>query len=387
MPGAGGARRRSAAWAARSRSCAARAARDFLRLGLESRGAGGSRATLPSLLAERRRVGRRVLRRGTRRQRRGRLPRGRRRGAAALPARGRRVHGRGARAPVALVPVDGAGRRRRRRGRDRRLLRDPLRRRVGEAGAAMRRRARAPRCSRVACRAARCVERVQGARDPAQPGRAADDGARLRHVHADHRRASTTCEFSARATDRVQQPLRAGRRRADEPVRPREARRRARSCSSCRPRRRCRSRSRAARLPGDRAATVRATARRDRSSRGRPSATGTIGDYDGRALDLPVNVIEPCGPPEQFFFLPDGGTCAEVCGASSHVVVRRRRRGAVCASARTPRYASGQGGIDYRSIGAGRAGAARRAPGFARHLRPGAGACCCSARSLTPSST
>ena len=96
-------------------------------------------------------------------------------------------------------------------------------------------------------------------------------------------------------------------------------------------------------------------------------------------IDLPVTVIEPCGLPEQFFFLPDGATCAEVCGASP-VVCDHVQGGCLCKGA--PRafdggadMDSGQGGIDGESIGAG----ARR--GASRPAFPGAvcwrGPCCC----------
>ena len=40
---------------------------------------------------------------------------------------------------------------------------------------------------------------------------------------------------------------------------------------------------------------------------------GKIGDYVGRVLELAVTVNEPCGPPEQFYPRPDGGTCQEIC--------------------------------------------------------------------------
>ena len=111
---------------------------DFLRLGLEARGAGRFSGTLPSLLASDGEWDVEYYVEGRDAHGRGRVPRRRSGGAAALPARGHR-DGRGVRQPVALVPVDGAGRRRGGRGRDRRLLRDPLQRRVGQAGAAVKR--------------------------------------------------------------------------------------------------------------------------------------------------------------------------------------------------------------------------------------------------------
>jgi hypothetical protein len=47
---------------------------------------------------------------------------------------------------------------------------------------------------------------------------------------------------------------------------------------------------------------------------GETVGTGTIGDYAGRVLELPVTVQTPCGPPEEFYFLLPGRTCQEVCG-------------------------------------------------------------------------
>jgi len=76
--------------------------------------------------------------------------------------------------------------------------------------------------------------------------------------------------------------------------------------------------------------------------RGSTVAEGRIGDYNGRALDLAINMIAPCGPPEQFFFPPEGGTCAEICGAQSNVICDGVAQGCLC---RDP-AASGQGAID-----------------------------------------
>jgi hypothetical protein len=63
---------------------------------------------------------------------------------------------------------------------------------------------------------------------------------------------------------------------------------------------------------------------------------GKIGDYADGVIDLPVTVIEPCGLPEYFYPLPDGGTidggvatCAQVCGASP-VVCANVEHGCLC---------------------------------------------------------
>jgi hypothetical protein len=46
---------------------------------------------------------------------------------------------------------------------------------------------------------------------------------------------------------------------------------------------------------------------------GRTAQTGRIGDHAGSVLEIPVVLEEPCGLPEEFFPLPEGGTCAQVC--------------------------------------------------------------------------
>ena len=76
--------------------------------------------------------------------------------------------------------------------------------------------------------------------------------------------------------------------------------------------------------------------------RGSTVAEGRIGDYNGRTLDLTINMIAPCGPPEQFFFPPEGGTCAEICGAQANVICDGVAQGCLC---RDP-MSSGQGPID-----------------------------------------
>jgi len=63
---------------------------------------------------------------------------------------------------------------------------------------------------------------------------------------------------------------------------------------------------------------------------GQTPDTGRIGDFGGRALELSVTMNEPCGTPEQFFPLPDGSTCDELCGPSSQVVCRGVQNGCLC---------------------------------------------------------
>ncbi|HXU03727.1 MAG TPA: hypothetical protein VN903_22330 [Polyangia bacterium] len=79
---------------------------------------------------------------------------------------------------------------------------------------------------------------------------------------------------------------------------------------------------------------------------------GKIGDYRDGVIDLPVTVIEPCGVPEYFYPLPDGGTstCEQVCGASP-VVCANVEHGCLCrgdpATGNAARAMDGgQGGID-----------------------------------------
>jgi hypothetical protein len=77
---------------------------------------------------------------------------------------------------------------------------------------------------------------------------------------------------------------------------------------------------------------------------GQTDATGTIGDHAGETLEIPLTVVHPCGVPEQFFFLPPGRTCAELCGGTDLLVCDGVQGGCLCLdqSAMTSR----QGGID-----------------------------------------
>jgi hypothetical protein len=76
---------------------------------------------------------------------------------------------------------------------------------------------------------------------------------------------------------------------------------------------------------------------------GRP---GRIGDHAGGVLELPVKVNEACGLPEEFFPLPEGRTCTEVCGLSP-VVCDHVAGGCLCkGSAGAADMVSRQGAID-----------------------------------------
>jgi hypothetical protein len=73
---------------------------------------------------------------------------------------------------------------------------------------------------------------------------------------------------------------------------------------------------------------------------------GRIGDYAGGVLELPVTMNEACGLAEEFYPLPDGRTCSEVCGMSP-VVCDHVAGGCLCkGSPRAIDMASRQGGID-----------------------------------------
>ena len=76
--------------------------------------------------------------------------------------------------------------------------------------------------------------------------------------------------------------------------------------------------------------------------RGATTGTGRLGDYVGRPLDLALNMVGPCGLSEDFFALPDGGTCPAVCGGESEVICDQIPMGCLCKSHRD----GGQGGID-----------------------------------------
>jgi hypothetical protein len=49
--------------------------------------------------------------------------------------------------------------------------------------------------------------------------------------------------------------------------------------------------------------------------RGETAEQGPIANFEGQVLEIPVTLVRSCGIPEQFFFLPEGRTCTELCGA------------------------------------------------------------------------
>ena len=63
---------------------------------------------------------------------------------------------------------------------------------------------------------------------------------------------------------------------------------------------------------------------------GETAEHGTIDDYVGQTLEIPVTLTMACGPPEQFFFLPEGSTCADLCG-QGNVVCDHVQGGCLCA--------------------------------------------------------
>jgi hypothetical protein len=60
--------------------------------------------------------------------------------------------------------------------------------------------------------------------------------------------------------------------------------------------------------------------------------SGRLGDYVGRDIPLPLAVRQSCGPSEEFFFLPPGTTCAQLCGSASQVVCDGIQGGCLCRS-------------------------------------------------------
>jgi hypothetical protein len=84
-----------------------------------------------------------------------------------------------------------------------------------------------------------------------------------------------------------------------------------------------------------------------------------ISAFEGQVLEIPITLVKPCGSPEAFYFLPEGKTCAELCGNADNVVCDSIQGGCLCAGHPTPadiaaRQAAaaaaaadgGQGGID-----------------------------------------
>jgi hypothetical protein len=79
---------------------------------------------------------------------------------------------------------------------------------------------------------------------------------------------------------------------------------------------------------------------------GATDATGTIGDHVGDTLEIPVTLVQPCGAPESFFFLPPGSTCEDLCG-TGNVVCDQVQGGCLCKGLPSAAdLAARQGGID-----------------------------------------
>jgi hypothetical protein len=89
---------------------------------------------------------------------------------------------------------------------------------------------------------------------------------------------------------------------------------------------------------------------------GQTAEAGPIANFEGQVLEIPITLVQPCGPPEAFYFLPEGKTCAQLCGNADNVVCDNIQGGCLCAGHPTPadvaaRQAAaaadgGQGGID-----------------------------------------
>jgi len=72
-----------------------------------------------------------------------------------------------------------------------------------------------------------------------------------------------------------------------------------------------------------------------------------IENYAGQILEIPMTVKMPCGTPEQFFFLPEGSTCAEVCHSPDLLVCDNVAGGCLCKELPSAAdLARQQGGID-----------------------------------------
>jgi len=79
---------------------------------------------------------------------------------------------------------------------------------------------------------------------------------------------------------------------------------------------------------------------------GQTEETGTINDFVGQTLTIPVTLVQPCGMPESFFFLPPGSTCTDLCGAGN-VVCDQVQGGCLCSGLPSAAdLAARQGAID-----------------------------------------
>jgi hypothetical protein len=72
-----------------------------------------------------------------------------------------------------------------------------------------------------------------------------------------------------------------------------------------------------------------------------------IADYAGRILEIPLTLNMPCGIPEEFYLLPEGSTCTQVCHSPELLVCDNVAGGCLCKHLPTAdEVASRQGGID-----------------------------------------
>ena len=70
----------------------------------------------------------------------------------------------------------------------------------------------------------------------------------------------------------------------------------------------------------------------------------SIETYAGRILEIPLTLNMPCGTPEEFYLLPQGSTCTEVCHLPDLLVCDNVAGGCLCKHLPTAdEVASGQG--------------------------------------------
>jgi hypothetical protein len=83
-----------------------------------------------------------------------------------------------------------------------------------------------------------------------------------------------------------------------------------------------------------------------------------IANYAGQILDIAVTVKMSCGTPEEFYLLPEGSTCVQVCHSPDLLVCDNVAGGCLCKKLPTPaEVAARQGGIDSGQQAPGDGGA------------------------------